>query len=127
MSLQEAVKQFNEREFYACHDTLEALWMEASEPDKTFYQGVLQVAVGCYHLSHNNWRGALVLWGEGIRKLVDYEPSYYDLDITTLTDCTYQLLEHLQQIDPTQTQHFYHQLLTNDFSLSLPSLGRVIN
>jgi predicted metal-dependent hydrolase len=29
----QGVEQFNQQEFYACHDTLEALWMEASEPE----------------------------------------------------------------------------------------------
>jgi len=28
-------RQFNQGQFYACHDTLEALWMEASEPQRT--------------------------------------------------------------------------------------------
>lgn len=32
----QGVEQFNTREFYACHDTLEALWMEATEPEKLF-------------------------------------------------------------------------------------------
>ena len=54
----QGVQQFNQREYYACHDTLEAIWMEASEPEKTFYQGILQIAVALYHLSNQNLRGA---------------------------------------------------------------------
>ena len=50
----QGVEEFNQQQFYACHDTLEAIWIEAPESDKRFYQGVLQVAVGCYHLSNNN-------------------------------------------------------------------------
>ncbi|MEY3826619.1 MAG: hypothetical protein RLZZ148_1435, partial [Cyanobacteriota bacterium] len=41
----QGVSEFNLGEFYACHDTLEALWMESSEPTKSFYQGILQIAV----------------------------------------------------------------------------------
>ena len=48
-----AIEQFNQQDFYACHDTLEALWMEAIEPDRSFYQGLLQLAVGLYHFSHH--------------------------------------------------------------------------
>jgi hypothetical protein len=62
----QGVEQFNQRQFYACHDTLEAIWIEAGEPDKKFYQGVLQVAVGLYHLGNDNWRGAVILLGEGV-------------------------------------------------------------
>lgn len=65
----QGVAQFNQGEFYACHDTLEAIWIEAMDPDKTFYQGILQIAVGIYHLSHLNWRGAAILLGEGINRL----------------------------------------------------------
>ncbi|NJL67870.1 MAG: DUF309 domain-containing protein [Microcoleus sp. SM1_3_4] len=32
----QGIAQFNSQEFYACHDTLEALWMEAGEPEKLF-------------------------------------------------------------------------------------------
>ena len=50
----EGVEQFNLGQFYACHDTLEALWIEALEPEKTFYQGILQIAVALYHLENEN-------------------------------------------------------------------------
>ena len=65
----QGIDQFNRGDFYACHDTLEAIWIEAFDPDKTFYQGILQVAVGIYHLSNLNWRGAAILLGEGIGRL----------------------------------------------------------
>jgi len=58
------IQQFNQQEFYACHDTLEELWMEAVEPKKQFYQGILQISVACYHLNNLNWRGAVILLGE---------------------------------------------------------------
>ena len=50
----QGVEQFNAGQYYACHDTLEALWIEAAEPEKTFYQGILQIAVALYHLSNHN-------------------------------------------------------------------------
>ncbi|MDY7012991.1 MAG: DUF309 domain-containing protein, partial [Cyanobacteriota bacterium] len=63
-AFQQGVEEFNRQEFYTCHDTLEALWMDSTEPDKTFYQGILQIAVGCYHLGNSNWHGAVTLLGE---------------------------------------------------------------
>lgn len=79
-----AVTQFNNREFYACHDTLEALWLEAIEPNRMFYQGLLQIGVGYYHLLNNNWRGALILLGEGLSRLEYYNPSYLNIDVQSL-------------------------------------------
>ncbi|MEB3117204.1 MAG: DUF309 domain-containing protein, partial [Limnothrix sp.] len=52
----QGIEEFNRGEFYACHDTIEALWVVANEPERTFYQGVLQVAVALHHLSNLNWR-----------------------------------------------------------------------
>jgi uncharacterized protein len=93
----QGVEEFNRREFYACHDTLEAIWLEAIEPNKTFYQGILQVAVGCYHLSNLNWRGAAILLGEGIRRLNRYLPSYGGIDVEGLLDRSAEMLSVLQQ------------------------------
>ncbi len=94
--LQQGVQQFQQSEFYACHDTLEALWIEAQEPDKTFLQGILQVAVGCYHLTQQNWRGAVILLGEGIRRLSDYQPEYGGIDVAHFVNTSYDYLEWLQ-------------------------------
>lgn len=98
----QGVEEFNQRQFYACHDTLEALWMEASELDKNFYQGILQIAVGCYHLGNDNWRGAVILLGEGIKRLSSYQPTYEDIDVAGLVSESVQLLKTLQQIEPGQ-------------------------
>jgi len=122
--LQKGINQLNTGEFYACHDTLEEIWMEAPETEKKFYQGILQIAVGCYHLSNGNWRGAAILLGEGICKLAEFEPTYYDLDILAFTDDSYALLIALQKIDPEETKIFYGQLLEEKGSngLKLPQL-----
>ena len=102
----QGVEQFNQQQFYACHDTLEALWMEAPEPEKTFYQGILQIAVACYHLGNHNWRGAVILLGEGTKKLQDYQPEYAQVNVSNLVEQSSQLLTDLQQIDPTDIAKF---------------------
>lgn len=102
----QGIAQFNQEQFYACHDTLEALWLEASESQKNFYQGILQIAVGCYHLSNYNWRGAVILLGEGSRRLRDYQPECEGIDVTGLIESSYQLLQALQQIEPEQVAEF---------------------
>lgn len=91
------VEQFNQGQFYACHDTLEALWMEATEPQKTFYQAILQIAVALYHLGNSNLRGACILLGEGTNKLRRYEASYAGIDVDELLDASADLLAKLQQ------------------------------
>ncbi|NEO38361.1 MAG: DUF309 domain-containing protein [Moorea sp. SIOASIH] len=106
----QGVDQFNQQEFYACHDTLEALWIEAVEPQKRFYQGILQIAVGCYHLSNLNWRGAVVLLGEGIGRLSNYQPDYGGIDVSELLSQSVNLLEALQNVGSEQVADFLRQL-----------------
>ncbi|CEJ46683.1 DUF309 domain-containing protein [Umezakia ovalisporum] len=94
----QGVEQFNSGHFYACHDTLEALWIEAKEPEKTFYQGILQIAVAQYHLANGNWRGAVILLGEGSNRLGRYPSVYSNIDVDELLSQSAALLSALQQI-----------------------------
>jgi predicted metal-dependent hydrolase len=104
------IAEFNQQQFYACHDTLEAIWVDAQEADKRFYQGILQVAVGCYHLSNDNLRGAIILLGEAVRRLCDYRPEYEGVDVQQLLEQALALLQALQQLKPEQTSDFFQQL-----------------
>lgn len=102
----QGVREFNRGEYYACHDTLEALWMVASEPPKSLYQGILQIAVACYHLGNQNWLGAVTLLGEGTRRLQSYEPTYAQLDIKRLVVDGTTLLTQLQESGAGQLHLF---------------------
>ncbi|XP_010525464.1 PREDICTED: uncharacterized protein LOC104803254 [Tarenaya hassleriana] len=68
-SFEEAVELFNRRDYYRCHDALEALWIRAEEPPRTLIHGILQCAVGFHHLFNHNHKGAMMELGEGICKL----------------------------------------------------------
>lgn len=108
--LERGIAEFNRGQFYACHDTLEAIWVDAAEVDKRFYQGILQVAVGCYHLSNDNLRGAIILLGEAVRRLCDYQPDYEEIDVEQLLDQSLALLQALQKLQPEQVPDFWQQL-----------------
>ncbi|AUT02536.1 hypothetical protein CLI64_20270 [Nostoc sp. CENA543] len=94
----QGVEQFNAGQFYACHDTLEALWIEATEPEKTFYQGILQIAVALYHMGNRNWRGAAILLGEGSNRLRRYPSIYGGIDVDELLSQSAILLKAIQAI-----------------------------
>ena len=104
------IAEFNQQQFYACHDTLEAIWVDAPEADKRFYQGILQVEVGCYHLSNDNLRGAIILLGEAVKRLCDYQPDYEGVDVEQLLEQAINLLQALQQLKPEQTSNFFQRL-----------------
>lgn len=116
----QGVEQFNSGQFYACHDTLEALWMEAHEPEKTFYQGILQIAVALYHLGNRNWRGAVILLGEGSNRLRRYPASYGGID---LEDFLYQSQTLLQSLQKAVHDNIPADNLGKDDALSLPIIS----
>ena len=106
----EAVEQFNQQQFYACHDTLEAIWMEAMEPQRSFYQGILQIAVALYHLSNANLRGAVILLGEGSNRLQRYQPVYAEIDVAALVAHSTALLTKLQQAQQVEEEMIFSSL-----------------
>jgi uncharacterized protein len=119
----QGISEFNQGEYYACHDTLEALWMDSIDPDKRFYQGVLQIAVACYHLHNRNWRGAVTLLGEGIGRLPYYQPIYAGIDVSKLVQDSSNLLKTLQSIGIEGTGDFVDRL-AQDANI-LPSIVRI--
>jgi uncharacterized protein len=117
-----AIEQFNQQEFYACHDTLEAIWMDAMHPEKTFYQGILQIAVGLYHLSHANWRGAVILLGEGIGRLRDFQPHYESIDVERLIQDSATLLKSLQISGAEAIETITQEIRENRSELQIPKI-----
>ncbi|MEY2984265.1 MAG: hypothetical protein RLZZ568_882 [Cyanobacteriota bacterium] len=96
------LEQFNQQNFYACHDTLEAVWLQCDPGEKNFYQGILQIAVAHYHLSNHNWQGGVTLLGEGIRRLTPFRPTHQRVNIERLLQDSSSLLTALQRIPPSE-------------------------
>ena len=122
----QGIEEFNSQDFYACHDTLEALWMEAGEPEKRFYQGILQIAVALYHLGNQNWRGAAILLGEGINRLSYYQPSYAEIAVEDLLGKSVKILSALQQAGPEKVAEFLPLFAGTEVAgLQLPRIIKV--
>ena len=96
----QAITQLNQGEYYACHDTLEALWMAATEPKRTLYQGLLQIAVAGYHFNNGNRRGAMLLLGEGLSRLRRCQELPPGWDFAGLIQQGQVLLDGLQAHHP---------------------------
>jgi predicted metal-dependent hydrolase len=82
--LERAVAQFNDRLFFECHDTLEELWSGLRGPSRSFFQGLIQVAVGFYHLGNGNREGAARLFDRAISRLSAYPQRYAGLETAPL-------------------------------------------
>ena len=64
-----AVRQFNSREWYECHETIEDLWLGETGEMRDFLQGTLQISVALLHWRNGNLGGAVSLLASGINYL----------------------------------------------------------
>lgn len=88
------IEEFNTQCFFEAHDTWEELWRATSGPDRLFYQGLIQTAVGLYHLTNGNFRGARSQFGKALDKLGRYLPAYHGIDTVHLIEEVRACLVH---------------------------------
>jgi predicted metal-dependent hydrolase len=75
------IEQFNRREFFECHESWEQIWLPAPEPDKTFLQGIIQVACAFHHELHGNRAGAESLLRRGLAKVEPFPAGYRGIEL----------------------------------------------
>lgn len=92
----QGVELFNDAEYFECHEVLEKLWNLQTDPDKQFTQGLIQIAVGLYHLRRDNLVGAEKLIRRGLGRVRPFEPVYAELDIITFATTTAEVLNQMQ-------------------------------
>jgi predicted metal-dependent hydrolase len=100
-ALSRGVAQFNDGLFFECHDTLEEVWSGARGPARDFLQGLIQLAVGFYHLSNGNRRGAITLLRRSLARLGRYPPRYARVDLAPLRQVVTEWLACLEAGEKT--------------------------
>ncbi|MGA1429345.1 MAG: DUF309 domain-containing protein [Vulcanococcus sp.] len=100
--LGEAIRLFNDQQWYACHDGFEELWHETQGPIRKVLQGILQIAVAHHHLERGNQRGAMVLLGEGLGRLQGQGPFALGLQLEPLRAAARARLLALHQATPLE-------------------------
>jgi predicted metal-dependent hydrolase len=81
---QRGLQHFNRREFFEAHEVWEEIWLVETEPEKTFLQGLIQIAAAFHHYSRDNPQGAESLLASGIVKLTRFPAHHRGLDIAGL-------------------------------------------
>jgi len=98
--LQAGVRLFNNREFFECHEVLEAAWTPEHGPRRLFLQSLIHIAVGFYHCQRGNRAGAIRQLNKGVRKLNAYLPAYEGLDTAQLHRDVRAALERIESAAP---------------------------
>jgi uncharacterized protein len=82
--LAEGLRCYRAREFFAAHEHWESVWLGSKEPEKTFLQGLIQVAAAFHHLQRDNARGTRSLLQRARARLVRYPEHFCGIDVTLL-------------------------------------------
>ncbi len=91
------VAHFNAREFFEAHEVWEELWLRAPAPEKTFLQGLIQIAAAFHHYQRGNFSGAKSLLSAGLAKIDGFTTNHRGIDVSGLRDQSKACLDALLQ------------------------------
>jgi uncharacterized protein len=75
---------FNAGKFFEAHEVWEELWLEETLPEKTFLQGLIQVAAAFHHHLRGNSRGRRSLLAAGLAKLEQFSDEHSGIALAKL-------------------------------------------
>jgi len=93
-----AVRQFNNRDWFECHETLEDLWMGETGEVRKLYQGILHVSVALHHWKNRNFGGTISLLRSGVNHLSHVQPVCQQVDVLTFMVSANKVLESLARL-----------------------------
>ncbi len=105
------IEQFNRREFFEQHETLEILWRAERDPVRYLYQGILLVGVGIYHLRRGNYHGAVTKLSTGLRLLRWFQPVCQGVDVSRLIADAERARTRIEELGPARLGEFGDELI----------------
>lgn len=85
-SLRRGVDLFNEHRFWEAHEAWEAIWLQASGAEKTYLQGLIQLAAAYHHVMRGTLRGAPRLFAAALAKLDAFPARHLGIDRSAVVE-----------------------------------------
>lgn len=79
-----AIEEFNQGQYWQCHETLERVWLPERYPLRLFYHALIKAAVGLLHLERHNRHGAVVKLRDAEFTLAPFMPQFMGVDTDQL-------------------------------------------
>jgi CheY-like chemotaxis protein len=102
----EGVRQFNQRAFYRCHDSIELVWVDTPDDVRLLYQGILQISVAFYHVQKRNWPGMVKMLARGSGKLLPFLPACQGLNLAAFLSEVERSQAELRELGPEAMTRF---------------------
>ena len=75
---------FHSGAFFEAHEHWESVWLAAQEPEKTFLQGLIQVAASFHHFQRGNYAGTVSLLRSASHRLAAYPEAFAGVAVAPL-------------------------------------------
>lgn len=107
----EGIRLFNQGEFFEAHEELETAWRAEPGPIRSLYQGILQIAVAYFHLTRENYVGAVKVYGRALKWLRAYPDSCRGVDVGQLKRDAEIVFVEVERLGPERLSAFNRALL----------------
>ena len=97
--LEEGRDLFNRGCFFEAHDVWEDLWAETRGEERSFLEGLIHAAVGCYHLNLRNLRGARSQLTLSRSALEGWAPAHRGIDVAGALVVIDEFVDRLGDLD----------------------------
>jgi predicted metal-dependent hydrolase len=94
----EGLRCFHSGAFFEAHEHWESVWLAAQEPEKTFLQGLIQVAASFHHFQRGNCAGCKSLLRSALRRLDRYPEVFAGVEVAPLRATIRCWLEALEAV-----------------------------
>src|SRR5213593_2730625 len=85
-ALARGIEHFNAGRYFQAHEAWEEGWHPAPEPERDFWQGLTQVAVGLTHRLRGNAHGAATLLRRGAKRLGHYGETHMGVPVREIAE-----------------------------------------
>ncbi|HXI38686.1 MAG TPA: DUF309 domain-containing protein [Bryobacteraceae bacterium] len=96
--LREGLCCFHSGAFFEAHEHWESVWLAAQEPEKTFLQGLIQIAAAFHHFQRGNCAGTISLLRSGLRRLDGFQETFGGIGVAPLRTSIRLWLEALETV-----------------------------
>jgi hypothetical protein len=94
----EGLRCFHSGAFFEAHEHWESVWLAAQEPEKTFLQGLIQVAASFHHFQRGNCAGTISLLRSALSRLDTYPEVFGGIVVAPLRVAIRSWLEALETV-----------------------------
>ena len=106
----EGIRLFNQGEFFEAHEKLETAWRDEPGPIRSLYQGILQIAVAYFHLTRDNYVGAIKVYKRALKWLRAYPDSCRGVDVGQLKRDAEAVFAEVERLGPERLSAFNRAL-----------------